>query len=324
MRVEVTKILDDMGIPYHSGGRDNVLIKCLNPNHDDKRPSMYVHRESGLIHCFSCHYKGHILQLVRATHNFNQLELIKYVQQFQIGGTTEEEVTNTLMQMFYSRTSSGAVVPKPIDMAPEHIAVTEHPYLTKRGFTPEEIAYWHIGKCTKYPYTNWVYIPIFYNRILRNYFLRCDTDTIKLYGPYPRKDILFGYDSAKDYTKPIYVCEGIFDMIYLRRLRVQAVAILSNHVSQEQLDILKLYKEINIVPDIDKNLRGMQSVHDIFSLVHNTDIFVLELPNNKKDPAECTLEELVQADFYKIPIIQYVLRDRYQAFYRTIPKKKKR
>ena len=323
MKIDVTKILDDLGITHVAAGQDNVAVRCLNPNHNDTRPSMNIHIHNGAYHCMSCGFKGHILQLVKNKFEFNQIELIKYVQQFQLGGTTEEEITQSLVQFFHDRKTGGKKEFPVVTNIPEHDLIQEHPYLMQRGFTSQELLFWKMGSCIKYPYTNWVYIPIYYKEVLRNYFLRSNTERTKLYGPYPRKDILFGFDSANDFTKPVYICEGIFDMIFLRRLKVQAVAILANHILDEQLAVLKKYREINIVPDIDKNLRGMQAVHDIFTLLHSTNIFVLELPNGKKDPAECTLQELVTADYYKTPILNYVMQERYQRFLKTIPQKKR-
>lgn len=323
MAVDVVKILDDLGITYAQGGANNVVTKCFNPHHEDKRPSMYIHKKTGVCHCFSCNYAGHILQIVNDHYKFkNKFELVKYIQQFNFGGTTEQEVTNTLLQTFRARTSTGQINPVDITDVPAHTGITEHPYLMKRGFTSEELTYWDMGKCINFPYTDWIYIPIVFNGVLRSYFLRSHVDKTKLYGPYARKDILFGFDTANDFSKPIYICEGIFDMIYLRRLQVQAVALLSNHISEEQRKLLKKYKSINVVPDIDSNLRGMQAIYDILPAVHTVPIFVLELPNDKKDPAECTLEEIVHADFHKVSIMNYIHRERYLRFLQTIPKKK--
>ncbi len=55
----VEKLLDEKGIRYRSTGRD-ILIKCLNPEHDDDNPSLRIDREDGLFHCLSCGYKGNV------------------------------------------------------------------------------------------------------------------------------------------------------------------------------------------------------------------------------------------------------------------------
>jgi DNA primase len=40
---------------------NDLLIKCLNPDHEDSNPSMRIDRVSGIFHCFACGYKGNIL-----------------------------------------------------------------------------------------------------------------------------------------------------------------------------------------------------------------------------------------------------------------------
>lgn len=326
MKLDVLKILDDLGIPYANGGSQNVVIRCVNPHHIEKKPSMYIHKETGLINCFGCHTKGHILQLVQNTLNINKFELVKYLEKYTKGGVTESEVTNALMENFRKRleTSMGvmpavqATVPEYI---PEHRDITANLYLEKvRGFTLEEIIYWKMAECTVAPYKGWIYIPIYMNELYRGYFLRSTYDSRKLYGKHPRRDILFGFDSANDFDKPLYICEGIFDMIYLRRMGVQSVAILANIITDEQLTILKKYKKIVLVPDMDANLRGMHLVHSALPLLYSSLVTVMVLP--RKDPAESTLEELFTADLHTIPINQYVFSERYQNFMQMLEKQK--
>lgn len=55
----VRGILESNDIPYKDKGKD-YLIRCLNPDHEDSKPSLYVHKETGKFHCFSCGFKGNI------------------------------------------------------------------------------------------------------------------------------------------------------------------------------------------------------------------------------------------------------------------------
>ena len=55
----IEDILREESIQYRDKGKD-VLIKCLNPEHDDDTPSLFVHKETGKFHCFSCGYKGNL------------------------------------------------------------------------------------------------------------------------------------------------------------------------------------------------------------------------------------------------------------------------
>lgn len=57
--MNVIELLTSKGIFYTVKGRDYV-IKCLNPDHDDKHPSLKVDKTTGMMHCFSCGFKGNI------------------------------------------------------------------------------------------------------------------------------------------------------------------------------------------------------------------------------------------------------------------------
>lgn len=57
----VADLLKEKGVYYTPSGKD-LLIKCLNPEHDDSDPSCRVHRVSGATHCFSCGFKTNIFK----------------------------------------------------------------------------------------------------------------------------------------------------------------------------------------------------------------------------------------------------------------------
>jgi DNA primase len=57
----VIDLLEERGIFYKLSGND-VLIKCLNPEHDDGNPSMRIDKVLGVFHCFSCGYKGSLFR----------------------------------------------------------------------------------------------------------------------------------------------------------------------------------------------------------------------------------------------------------------------
>lgn len=52
-------LLNSKKIHYLEKGKD-ILIHCLNPEHDDENPSLRVDRETGIFNCFGCGFKGDI------------------------------------------------------------------------------------------------------------------------------------------------------------------------------------------------------------------------------------------------------------------------
>lgn len=52
-------LLEERGIPFTVKGQD-AIISCLNPEHDDSNPSLRVDKVTGIMHCFSCGFKGNL------------------------------------------------------------------------------------------------------------------------------------------------------------------------------------------------------------------------------------------------------------------------
>ncbi len=57
--MNVEELLDRENIRTRSAGKD-ILVRCLNPEHDDRNPSMRVDKITGAFNCFSCGFHGNI------------------------------------------------------------------------------------------------------------------------------------------------------------------------------------------------------------------------------------------------------------------------
>lgn len=303
--IDVEKILTTLGIEYRGGGTNNFKIFCINPAHKESKPSMYIHKDNGQIHCFGCNYTGSLFTLLRVSKGVYGLDALLYLQKFAIGGQTEDEVRKSLEEVIQSRSADKSIIRHASVELPEHRLLTNHLYLEKRGVTPAEIQNWGMSVVTGGRNIGWILIPIYQDGILRNYFMRNSFGEGKLYGNYPRKDLLAGLDYALDLSQPLYISEGIFDSLAIGRMGVQSVACLSNRLLPEQLERLKLYKKIVIVPDTDS--RGIDLVESAGPLIHNREVVVCKLPSHRKDAAECTCTEVQQALLEEIPWNIYMI-----------------
>ena len=306
MNINVEKLLDVLKVDYKSAGSDNVRIYCLNAaqhnNGIDNDPSLQIHIHTGAMHCFSCGYKGYITTLVKKHLNTtDDMDVLYFMHQFALGESLD-------ISRLTTRTSTGVVVEeenKGIEY-PLHRSASNNQYLFKRGFTNKDIEEWNIGIINdpKFMRNNgWVYIPIYQDGELKNYFLRNPFGKDKIYGPFPKKMLLAGFDKITNYDK-IYVLEGIFKAMAFRKTRSQAVASLGNQLSKEQLELLKKFKTVVIVPDNDR--AGFMLVKTAKPLMYNVDLRVCELPLNKKDADECTLDELLFAQLKEKSIEEYL------------------
>jgi len=308
--LDVETILTNLGIEYQGGGSNNFKIFCINPNHKEKKPSMYIHKDNGQIHCFGCDYSGSLFTLLRINKGMSWVEALLYLQKFSVGGLTEDEIRDSLKKIIASY-SSDITTNNPqnvVVVLPQHRSITQNLYLEKRGVTKDEMEKWGMAVITDGRNLGWVLIPIYQDGILRNYFMRNTFGEGKLYGEYPRRDLLAGLDYALDLSQPIYLSEGIFDALAVGRTGVQSVACLSNRLLPEQLNRLKLYKKIIVVPDTD--IRGIDLVESIGSLIHNREVMICKLPSHRKDAAECTDTELCQALSQEIPWNIYMIEMR--------------
>lgn len=57
--MDVIELLNKQQLVYTVSGQD-FQIRCLNPDHDDRNPSLRVDKVTGVMHCFSCGFRGNI------------------------------------------------------------------------------------------------------------------------------------------------------------------------------------------------------------------------------------------------------------------------
>lgn len=330
--IDVRGILRDLGITYLEGGT-NLRAVCWNPSHHDTNPSMRIHVDTGVFHCFGCGYKGHILSLAR-THLGEEYYLTHkhLVDQTKSSGD-EDQIYAYLKSSITKRSSAKNSISHAIPL--ETADATNHPYLMSRNVTNEQIRKWGIGivKTDVNPYSmynNWIYIPIIFNHVLRTWFLRSTTANRKLYGyyrdpsgraiGYSRSDIIFGLDEC-DTSKRLYLVEGIFDKLQFEKTGRQCGAILGNRILKDQLFYLKNFSYITIVPDNDivKNDEGLHLVHSSIPLLGWSKVRVCQIPPHRKDAGECTLEELLEATYKEVPLLEFIQTERYlQWFQKTL------
>ena len=76
--MNVSELLISKDIRYTPKGGD-FIIKCLNPEHADRNPSLRVDQITGIFNCFSCEFKGNLFTHFGERPNYLQLrrELLK-------------------------------------------------------------------------------------------------------------------------------------------------------------------------------------------------------------------------------------------------------
>ena len=68
-------ILKNKNVYYRYSGGD-LLIHCLNPEHEDNNPSLRVDKLTGKYHCFSCGFSGNIYKYFGIHKNITDIKVV--------------------------------------------------------------------------------------------------------------------------------------------------------------------------------------------------------------------------------------------------------
>ncbi len=69
----VEEILQKHKIVFQHKGAD-FIVKCINPNHEDRNPSLRIDKITGIFNCFSCGFKGNLFSFYGETPNIMQVK----------------------------------------------------------------------------------------------------------------------------------------------------------------------------------------------------------------------------------------------------------
>jgi len=72
--METEDLLNKKNIHFLYSGAD-LLVKCLNPEHDDSNPSMRIDKITGIFNCLSCGYAGNIFKLFNEDYNILDIKV---------------------------------------------------------------------------------------------------------------------------------------------------------------------------------------------------------------------------------------------------------
>lgn len=322
-KYNILKLLDDRGLRYtHSGSKD-VKIKCFSGMHEDANPSLLINTDTGEYHCFVCRAKGNIVGHFLENKEISYAESLSY-QATSYAIKEEKEESEIFHELKKRLNRSKGEIVFPIVEEPKLKKISYNYYLDKRGFTKEDIDTWNIQVISdaESPYNGWIYIPIYFNNVLRTYFMRSTTTKNKIYGykynevsgkneGYIRRDILFGYDNIQDVSQPIYLFEGIFDKIWFDRTNKQSLALLGNVISPEQLQTMKKLK--SVVLALDNDYASFNIVKSALPLLNaNVNVSVWRPPAQKKDANECTIRQLIEQTYKEIPLKKFIQSEEYE------------
>jgi len=218
----------------------NKPFNCLNPQHEDKNPSMSYDPKRNIVKCFSCNTSYDLISLYALDNNLDATTDFKEIitrlgHKYNIQVTTSEQrgnrektdKTDTLKKEDFT---------KYINKCKKEIGKTD--YLLKRGLSEELIKKYNIG----YDITNkMVILPI-----SKNYYLGRYTEANAIYKHHKPKGTtneIFNVQHLKDsdFKSVIWVTESIIDALSLEEINhdIKAIALNSTTNANQLINELK-------------------------------------------------------------------------------------
>ena len=265
----VIDLLEERGIYYRLAGQD-ILIRCLNPEHDDGNPSMRIDKVLGIFHCFSCGYKGSLFSHYNV--DYSELEL-------------RREKLRRLMTTIRS-SSIGLSMPDGYQ-----------PYIGNyRNISPETYRKFEAFRHNAKQFIGRINFPIREpsGRIVV-FQGRDDTGTLdNKYMFYPSGVKLPLFPQVRPLQGRAILVEGIYDMLNLhdKGLDNAVCCFGAKNFNEEKLNNLKIsgVSALDIIFDADK--AGNEAVKQIKKIAGNFPVRAVKLPSG--DPGDLTQTEVTE------------------------------
>lgn len=274
-------LIKTKGIEYRYSGGD-LLVKCLNPEHEDNNPSMRIDRLNGLYNCLSCGYKGNIFKLFDITPNIvhqKALQIIKKIEKIK---------------------------EKPMHK-PLGYDVFEQEYRNIQGSTFKEFQAFTTDRINEQDFTGRLIFPIYdhFEQIVSFIGRNMHSNVPPKYLVYPKGRSLPVYPP---YVKPIngsiILVEGIFDLLnlYDKGLTNVITGFGITNITKSRLLPYKMAGASKIYIFFDGDKAGRVAAKKAYEELKSTFIVDYEslVLEEEKDPGDLTKDEVdVILDYIK-------------------------
>lgn len=207
------------------------LFNCLNPQHDDKNPSMSYDDKKEIVHCFSCNSNYDLISLyAQDNHLDNNKDFKQIIEELahKYNIDLKSNKSNTLkkdsMQNYANLKKEDFT--KYINKCKKDIDKSD--YMQKRGISNELVKKYNIGYDVK---DKMIILPISKTCYLGRY--TDDTNRYKHHKPKGTTNEIFNgnYLKDSDFKTIIWVCESIIDALSLEEINEDIKAISLNSVN---------------------------------------------------------------------------------------------
>lgn len=247
------------------------LFTCLNPQHDDKHPSMSYDDKRNIVKCFSCNSSYDLISLYALDNNLDNSKDFKRIidelalkYNISVKSSKNDTLKKGIMRNYANEKKEDFT--KYINKCKKDIDKTD--YLLKRGISDKLQKKYNIGYDIK---ERMLVLPISKNCYLGRY--TDDTKGFKHHKPKRTTNEIFNGDYLKnsDFKTIIWVCEAIIDALSLEEINENIKAISLNSINNAS----QLVQEAK-----DNNYKG------VFMLALDTDINGIRASEDLKEELE--------------------------------------
>lgn len=269
MTTTVEALLEKNKVSFIPSGRD-YLVRCFNPDHEDKHPSMRVDKIQGVFHCLSCSYSGNIFSHYNVAPNGLQIKRDKLKQ----------IIDNKLLE------STGLQIPSDVIwMDKDWRGINSSTFKHFKAFEHESMS-------------SRIIIPIYSVDEKIVVFQGRHTGLgVPKYLNYPRHKNLPWFPSRiKSENSSIILVEGLFDMLNLYDKGLQnAVCIFGvTKKNQKDLNIFKLQGITNVDLMLDNDTAGREASEEFKKFIEDNEMSYRMVDYSTNDPGELTADEVIQ------------------------------
>jgi len=268
--MNVEDLLQAKNIEYIPKGGDFV-IRCINPDHEDRNPSLRIDRITGIYNCFSCNAKGNIFTHFKEKPNELQVR------------------RESLKKKIRLKASESVGLSIPVDA---------HPYEGSwRGINPETYRRFEAFESLQQDFRGRLVFPI---RNISGHIVafngRHMSDGVPKYLISPPHAKIPLFPQATPYRGSIILVEGIFDMLNLhdKGLTNTVCSHGTRNVNKLKLSLLKIQGVGKLYIFFDGDTAGQEAASSVKDLCEEVGIISTNIHIKHKDPGELSLPQIIK------------------------------
>jgi DNA primase len=269
------EILGDEKKHYESRGQ--VSFNCIECDEGRNKGNLEVNYFEHIWRCWSCSDEngthGTLVKLIDRYGDKKQKKVYNLLRPEEHKPKEKRKDKLRLPQGFTLFKDSSLVYP---------VRRQAYNYLKQRGITDDIIEKYGIGFCDSGAFSGRIIVPSYDSKDELTYFIARSWDPntrAKYKNPEAEKDIIIFNESLIDWSKDIYLCEGVFDSFFLPN----SIAMLGKHMSELLLNTLYEKAKGNIIIAIDGDAYkdAIRLYEELNGGILYGKIKVLKLPEDK-------------------------------------------